>query len=168
MFSGFKFWGDSESEIRIIKFHPCGLLNPYFWQPKWAKLDSAIGNVPTDKNVSTAGIHWSFMYESHSKRDFDIFWSGCCDIAKSSTFYHFICYKCIPLAILRHRHETHSIVCTKCESKGIMEKFTVLMKGHTKWSLRVLWNVKLVDYESLNANLRLVLLTRGSKWKPKA
>jgi hypothetical protein len=33
---------------------------------------------------------------------------------------------------LRHRHETHSIVCTKYESKGIMEKFTVLMKGHTK------------------------------------
>jgi hypothetical protein len=42
---------------------------------------------------------------------------------------------------LRHRHETHSIVCTKYESKGIMEKFTVLMRGHTKWSLRVLWNV---------------------------
>jgi len=34
--------------------------------------------------------------------------------------------------ILRHRHETHSIVCTKYESKGIIEKFTVLMKGHIK------------------------------------
>ena len=98
----------------------------------WAKFDSAIADVLTDRNVSTAGIHWSFMYESHSKRDFDIFWSGCCDIAKSSIFYHCICYKCIPLAILRHRHETHSIVCTKYESKGIIEKFTVLMKGHTK------------------------------------
>ena len=98
----------------------------------WTKLDSAIADVPTDKNVSTAGIHWSFMYESHSKRDFDIFWSGCCDIAKSSTFYHFICYKCIPLAILRHRHETHSIVCTKYESKGIIRKFHSIDEGTYK------------------------------------
>jgi hypothetical protein len=98
----------------------------------WVKLDSAIADVPTDKNVSTAGIHCSFMYESHSKRDFDIFWSGCCDITKLGTFYHLICYECIPLVILRHRDGIHSIVCTKYESKGIIEKFKVLMKGHTK------------------------------------
>src|ERR1700733_8747074 len=93
----------------------------------WVKLDSAIADVPTDKNVSTAGIHQSFMYESQSKRDFDIFWSGCCNITKSSTFYHFLCYKCISLEILGHKHETHSIVCTKCESKEITEKFKVLV-----------------------------------------
>src|ERR1700733_642729 len=98
----------------------------------WVKLGSAIADVPTDKNVSTAGIHWSFMYESHSKRNFDIFWSGCCDIAKSCTFYHFTCYKCIPLAILRHRHETHSIVCTKYESKGIIRKFHSIDEGTYK------------------------------------
>ena len=76
------------------------------------------------------------MYESYSKRDFDIFWSGCCDITKSSSFYHFLCYKCITLAILKHRHETHFIVCTKYGSKGISEKFTVLVKEQTKSSLR--------------------------------
>ena len=29
MFPRFKFWGDSESEVRIIKFHLCGLLYAY-------------------------------------------------------------------------------------------------------------------------------------------
>jgi hypothetical protein len=47
------------------------------------------------------------MYESYSKRDFDIFWSGCCYITKFSSFHHFLYYKCITLAILRHKHETH-------------------------------------------------------------
>jgi hypothetical protein len=102
------------------------------------KHDSAIAEVPTGVNVSTAGIHQSYMYESYSKRDFDIFWSGCCDITKLTYFYHFLCYKCIQLAILRHRHETHFIVCTQYGSKGISEKFTVLAKGHIKSSLRVL------------------------------
>jgi len=27
------------------------------------------------------------MYESHSKRDLDIFWSGCCAIAKSQSCF---------------------------------------------------------------------------------
>jgi hypothetical protein len=97
-----------------------------------AKLDSAIADVPTDESVSTAGIHWYYMYKSYSKRDFDIFSSGCCDITTLSSFYHFLCYKCITLAILRHKHETHFIVCIKYGSKGIIEKFKVLVKGHTK------------------------------------
>jgi hypothetical protein len=41
-------------------------------------------------------------------------------------------HKCIALAILWHKHETHFIVCTKYESKGIPEKFKVLVKGYTK------------------------------------
>jgi hypothetical protein len=69
---------------------------------------------------------------SYSKRDFDIFWPGCCDITISSSFYHFLYYKCITLAILRHKHETHFIGCTKCGSKGFLEKSKVLVKGHTK------------------------------------
>jgi hypothetical protein len=39
----------------------------------WAKLDPAIADVSTNKNKNTAGFQWSYMYESHSKRDFDIF-----------------------------------------------------------------------------------------------
>src|ERR1700679_1167742 len=97
-----------------------------------AKLDSAIADVPIDTNVSTAGINSPHMYKSYAKRDFVIFGSGCCDITKSNSFRHFLCYKCITLAILRHQHETHSIVCTKYGSKGITEKFKVLVKGHTK------------------------------------
>jgi hypothetical protein len=77
------------------------------------------------------------MYELYSKRDFDIFWSGCCDITKFSYFYCFFCYKRITLAILRDMHEIH-IVCTKCELKGIIENFMVLVREHTKSYLKVL------------------------------
>jgi len=52
-----------------------------------AKHDSAIADVPTNKYVSTAAIHYSYMYESYSKRDFDIFWSGCYDIALSQNMF---------------------------------------------------------------------------------
>jgi len=84
--SGLKFQGDSESAVRILRFYLCGLLNPYFWKILLAKRDSAIADVPTDKYVSAAGIHYSYMYESYSKWDFDIFWSGCCDILGSQVW----------------------------------------------------------------------------------
>ena len=143
--SGLNFQGDSESAVRISEFYLCGLPEPYFWKIVLVKLDSTIADVATNGNAPIAGIHHSYMYESYSKRDFGIFWSGCCDITKSSTFHRFLCFKCIQLAILRHRHETHSIVCIKCESKEIVEKFKVLVRGHTKECLRVVWNVKLAS-----------------------
>jgi len=55
--AGLKFQGDSESAVIISDFYLCGLLQPYFRIIKLVKLDSAIADVPTDMNVSTAGIH---------------------------------------------------------------------------------------------------------------
>jgi len=98
----------------------------------FVKLDSAIADVPTDRNVSAAGIHSFYMYESYSKRYFGILWSGWCDITKSGYFHHLFYFKYITLAILSHKHGTCSLVCTKYGSKIIAEKFKVLVKGHTK------------------------------------
>jgi len=55
--SGLEFQGDYESAVRISNFYLCGLLQPYFRKIMLVKLDSAIADVPTDINVSTAGIH---------------------------------------------------------------------------------------------------------------
>jgi hypothetical protein len=52
--------------VRILRFYLCGLLKPYFSKIMLAKCDSAIADVPTNKYVNTAGIHY-YMYESYSK-----------------------------------------------------------------------------------------------------
>jgi DNA-directed RNA polymerase subunit RPC12/RpoP len=72
------------------------------------------------------------MYESLSRRDYNIFWGGCCDIAKSSPFECFLYYKRIPSAILRHKYETLSIVCIECGSKRITKKFNVMVERDAK------------------------------------
>src|SRR5882762_7816219 len=86
---------------------------------------------------------------NHIPKENLTFWSGCCDITKLSAFYHFLCYKWITLAILRHKHETHSIVCIKCESKGIIEKFTVLVKEHKKIILKSVIECETCKYNSI-------------------
>ena len=100
--SGLKFQGDSESAVRILRFLPV-------WPAKAIFLKNNVGQ------------KWFYI----PNETFDIFWSGCCDITKLTSVHHFLCHKCITLAILWHKHETHSIVCTKCGSKGITQKFTV-------------------------------------------
>jgi hypothetical protein len=53
------------------------------------KLDSAVAEVLTDINVSSANMYWFHMYESLFKRDYNIIWRCCPDMGKSCNLYHF-------------------------------------------------------------------------------
>ena len=96
------------------------------------KLGSAIADVPTDKNVMPARMYWSYMYKSQSKRDFNIFLGGYCDIVKSSLSHHLLCYPDLPSETLRHNLQTVSIVCKHNGSKGIIKKFNLLVEKDTQ------------------------------------
>ena len=63
----------------------------------WIKLDSAVANVPANKNISSVGIPYSYMYELWVKKYCNIFWCDCPDTVMSSIICHFYHYSNMPL-----------------------------------------------------------------------
>jgi len=66
--SGFKFSGDSEYEVRISKFSLYQSLYPYLYWFAIAKLESVIGNVPTDMTRKAIITVLSHVYTTLGKK----------------------------------------------------------------------------------------------------
>jgi len=95
--------------------------------------------------LSTAGYPLVYMYKINSKRDFEylvwLLWYNQIELGSP-----FPCHKCITLAILWHKHEVHSIVCTKVWFKKNSREIHSFGEGRYKIVLKGIRNVKLASY----------------------
>ena len=103
-----------------------------------SNIKSVIRYNQTDKSVSSAGIYWSYMHKSWSKRDYHKFQCAASDITILVIRDSYLNHGGIQPEILRHTYETHSIGCIKYGVKRSTQKFSVLLSGDMKQCWRAL------------------------------